>query len=641
MICLGISLLIPCSFAQKPAEFGIKSKKALKYYLEGKQFAQWRDRARAVEAFQAAVIIEPDFAHAHYELGINQYVQKNFVKALPHFQKAYASNPTEFSGYYYAEVLFFNEQYEAAISQYETFIALGRGRDREMALAKLNLKKARFAIQAIQEPVEFEPQNMGTLINSEQDDYLPYLTADDQYLLFTSRRPGGIGGYDPQLRGYSEDFYFSEYSPSTQTWSPAKNLGPPINTERNEGAPAISQDGRIIIFTTCDHPEGIGSCDLFYAVREGDRWSEPQNLGPQVNSESWDSQPCLSHDGKTLYFASNRPGGKGGRDIWYSTRIGKKWTAARNLEGPVNTIGHEAAPFLHADGVSLYFSSTFHPGFGRNDLFISRFQEKQWSTPQNLGYPLNTAAEESNIFVNPSGKQGYINSNREGGLGKSDIYEFTLDQRIRPRVATFLRGISRDSLTQEPVYARIRLVDVESGDTLREAYSDRTNGRFLMSVPMEREYAAFVEAKGYLFASKHFYLKDPEEEIYFDVTIDLLPIREGATVTLNNIFFETGKYELQSNSFSELQFLTTYLKQNSRISIEIEGHTDDVGLAGDNLKLSQQRADAVRAYLIQEGIEADRISSKGYGESRPIVPNTSEENRAQNRRTEFRIVDVE
>ena len=487
----------------------------------------------------------------------------------------------------------------------------------------------------------FEPVNMGEAINSEQDDYLPYLTADDQYLLFTSRRPGSMGGYDPQLRGYPEDFYFSEYSSSAQSWSPAKNLGPPINSERNEGAPAISQDGRIIIFTTCDHPDGVGSCDLFYAVKEGEQWSEPRNMGPAINSESWDSQPCLSHDGKTLFFASNRPGGIGGRDIWYSELVSGRWTEAQNLAEPVNTPGHEAAPFLHADDMTLYFSSSFHPGFGGNDLFVTHREEQGWAAPQNLGYPLNTSAEESNIFVNASGQRGFINSTRDGGLGNSDIYEFTLDERIRPKIATFLRGITRDSLTEQPVYARIRLIDVESGDTIRQAFSDKTNGRFLLSLPMERNYAAFVEAKGYLFASKHFYLKNPEEGVYFDLILDLLPIREGAKVTLNNIFFETGKYELKESSSSELEFLFTYLQRNPRIRIAIEGHTDDVGSAKDNLTLSQQRADAVRDYLIDAGIEPIRIQSKGYGESQPIAPNTSDENRAQNRRTAFRIVDIE
>ena len=642
LICTIFLFTIPL-FGQnyKPADFGIKSKKALRFYMEGLQQAQWRARDQAIALFKEAVEIEPNFAHAHYQLGVNAYVKKQYEDALKHLEKSYAIKPEAFRGidFFLGESYFYNARYSSAIPLLKKFIEDGRGRKVDMVKAGKSLKHAQFAAKAINEPVQFEPVNLGENINTERDEYLPYLTADGQYLLFTSRRPESVGGFNRSLQDYSEDFYYS--NKQSEGWSAAQNLGRPINTSENEGAASITQDGRIIFFTACNLPDGIGSCDIYYSVREGDAWSKPVNLGDAVNSDSWDSQPCLSDDGKILYFASARKGGLGGRDIWYSELKNGRWTAAKNLGEPVNTIGNEDSPFLHADGVSLYFSSDFHAGFGSQDLFVCYKEgESGWSNPKNLGYPLNTVAEESNIFVAPNGKYGYINSDRKGGIGKSDLYEFELDERIRPRIATFLRGIVIDSLTEQPVYAQIQLIDVETSDTIRQIRSDKTDGRFLMSLPMEREYAAYVQAPGYLFESQNFYLKDLPEETYFDLVIELKKIRKETRVVLPNIFFETGKWELKENSTVELTFLHNFLKQNPRMKVEIQGHTDDIGSEADNLLLSQRRADAVREYLIQKGIPASQIEAKGYGESMPVAGNITDEDRAQNRRTEVKILET-
>ncbi|MEL7341499.1 MAG: OmpA family protein, partial [Bacteroidota bacterium] len=409
------------------------------------------------------------------------------------------------------------------------------------------------------------------------------------FLLFTSRRPESVGGFNRALKDYGEDFYFSEFA--NGEWSPAQNLGLPINTAGNEGSAAITQDGRTIYFTACNREDGQGSCDLYVSYREGDNWSEAQNLGPRVNSEGWESQPCLSPDGKRLYFASSRSGGMGGRDIWYVERIDDQyWSLPVNLGSPVNTAGNEYSPFIHADGKSLYFSSNYHPGFGSQDLFVSYAQPNdKWADPINLGYPLNTKADESNIFVSANGRKGFINSYREGGLGESDLYEFVLDERVRPQIATFLRGVTIDSLTRAPVQARLRLVDVETGDTLRDMRTGRSDGRFLMSLPLDREYAAFVSAPGYLFVSQNFYLKDLAEETYFDIVIPMLKVKKGVSVVLKNIFFESNKYTLKETSEAELAFLVDFLRQNPDLRIEISGHTDDIGSDEANQSLSQRR----------------------------------------------------
>lgn len=623
----------------KPADFGIKSKKAMKYFLEGDYYARIRERDRAIEYYQEAIEIEPEFALAHQRLGINAYAQGEYEQALDHLQVAHAQQPDQFGSFYLAECYFFTQQYAEAIPHYEAFLDQQGGRKADRDRANLNLRHARFARVAIKDSVRFTPQNLGPNVNSPQDEYLPHLNADDSFLFFTARKPDAVGGFNRDLNDYSEDFYYAEKVDGQ--WQPAQNLEEPINTPVNEGAGSLTQDGRMIFFTACNRSDGFGSCDLYYALREGDRWSTPENMGENVNSQAWESQPCLSQDGRQLYFISTRPGGQGSSDIWVSTLKEGEWQPPVNLGPPVNTPGQEFSPFLHADGVSLYFASNFHPGFGDKDLFVAHRQEDgSWGRPQNLGYPLNGVGDESNIFINAKGTRGFINSVRQEGYGGSDLYSFELPEPMRPQTATFLRGTVVDSLTQAPVKAFIQLVDVASGDTVRQIYSDGTNGKFLMSLPLNRTYAAFVKAPNYLFASKNFSLEKPEEDIYFEILIPLVPLKKGSQVVLQNIFFESGKYALKESSRAELQNLLTFLRTNPRLRIEIQGHTDDVGSDTDNLALSENRARAVRSYLIAEGIAEERIEAKGYGEQQPLASNQTESGRAQNRRTEFKVLDL-
>jgi len=644
-LLLSLTFLLPAQLSAqgkpKPADFGIKSKKAMKAYLEGLQYAQYRDRDGAIAAFEEAISLEPDFARAHYQLGINAYVQKDYEAAIPHLEKAQAGDDGNFRaiGFYLGETYFHLGRYAESVPALEAFVARGEGRRQDMEQATYTLRHARFAAQAIADSVSFTPINLGTAINSPHDEYLPYLIADDTYLLFTSRRPQSVGGFNPRLQRYNEDFFYSQWD--GEAWSAAENLGPPINTRENEGAAAITQDGRTIFFTSCNREDGIGGCDIYYSVREGSRWRRPVNLGPAVNTVAWEGHPCLSGDGRTLYFASSRPGGEGGSDIWYTRLVGGAWAEAQPLGTPVNTPGNEDSPFLHADDQSLYFSSDYHPGFGGQDIFLSfRNEDGSWSEPQNLGYPLNTVAHESHLFVNAQGREGFMNSDREGGLGGSDIYRFEMAPRNRPRIATFLRGRVQDSLTSKPVAAHLRLVDVETGDTIREVDTDPNKGNFLMTLPLEREYAAFVEAEGYLFTTRNFYLKDLPEETYFDLVIELAPLKKDVQVVLQNIFFAFGSDSLEATSHPELAFLVSFMEKNPNIRIEIQGHTDDVGSEADNLDLSQRRAESVRAYLIAAGISGERIVAQGYGESMPVAGNITDEDRARNRRTEFKILDT-
>lgn len=642
LFCL-LALCFSFSLAQKPKpkDFGIKSGKAVKYYLEGRQQLQWRTYDKAIEALEAAVELEPNFAEAHFQLGRTFVVRYRFEEALPHLELANNAKPDYFGGigFFLGQAYFFNEQYKEAIEQFQAYLKAGRGGPSYNLTSKINLRKAQYAQFAKEQAVPFTPINLGKNINSTGHDLMPCLTADGETMLFISRRKGSTGGFSPRQNDYPEDLYIAKRDENNE-WKMAQNLGTPINSEGNEGAPSFSQDGRHLYFTACDRQDGLGNCDIYVSTWDGKAWSDGKNLGEPVNSISRETQPSLSHDGRFLYFASSRNGGIGGRDIWVTEKKNGAWTEPRNLGPSVNSPGNEDAPFIHADGQSLYFASDFHNGFGERDLFVCyRYNDSLWTEPKNLGYPINTSAQEGFIFVNSTGDEAYINSARDGGLGKNDIYSFQMPEEVQPQRATFLRGIVVDSITGAPIpEASVRLIDVETGDTIREVLSDRGNGRFLMSLPLDKAYAAHVEARGYLFGSKHFVLKNLAQETYFDIRIPLNKIKKGQSITLRNIFFETGSYTLTNESNPELRLLRDYLRQNRRMEVEIQGHTDDVGDDGDNQVLSENRAKAVRQWLIDHDIDASRLSAVGYGESQPITPNDSDEGRAQNRRTAFKVI---
>ncbi|MFN0202432.1 MAG: OmpA family protein, partial [Bacteroidia bacterium] len=646
-ICIFFSLFFALTVwaqKEKPADYGIKSKKALDFYLEGNQYSKLRDRAKAVENYLKAVAIEPDFADAWFPLGANYFMLKKYGEALEALEKVLDSdrkNKFVDLDFFLGEAYFYTEKYADAAAAYERFLALGKGRINQIEPAKLQVIHAKFAAEAIKQPVDFRPINLGAKVNSPGDEYLPSLTADDKTLMFTARRSECTGGYNRYYGGFTEDLFIAENQENE--WTDALNIGEPINTPENDGAVSISQDGKMIFFSAGERSEGFGNLDLYYATKTEKGWSKAMNLGEMINTEFREAEPCLSHDGKTLYFSSNRRGSVGGTDIWMTTLEKGKWTAPVNLGAAINTVGEEYAPFIHADGVTLYYSSNRLPGFGAFDMFVSfNVPDSGWRKPRNLGYPLNTVADERNIFVNAQGTKGLINSFREGGFGGSDIYEFTLDPRNRPRLATFLRGTTEDSLTKQPISATIYLVEVETRDTVRQMISGKKDGRFLMSLPLEKEYAAFAEANGYIFTSKNFYLKDLPDNVYFDIVIRMMklppppakpvavtpdappvvvePVKPATpiVVVLRNIFFDFGKYELKTTSLSELGVLLNYLKENPRMKIEIQGHTDNVGKDETNLILSQNRAEAVRSYLISKGIASERVQAKGYGESQPI-----------------------
>ena len=492
-----------------------------------------------------------------FERAVEKSVVGQYEEAIKLLHKAVDIDP----GYVEAWLLLGNQhmalgQYALAGEHYRHCLDLNPASARWRQEAMEGLRTAQWRQHAVEHPVPFRPVNLGTNVNSEADEYMPALTADYRTLVFTrraARRPETPRGQRDQ-----EDFYISLYDTMELVFGPAERMPEPLNSDYNEGAQTISHDGRIVIFTACGRNNEPTGCDLYMSVRQGKRWGKPRNLGAPVNSVYWESFPSLSIDGQTLYFASNRSGGYGGTDIWYCTLEEGRWSKPRNMGPSVNTKGNETAPYIHFDDRSLYFASDGHTGMGGSDLFmVKRTSDTTWGTPVNLGYPINTPADENNLIVAPDGRTALFSSDRPDGYGGQDLYSFVLPAQARPERITFI-------------------------DPIRQAEN-------------------------------------------------LLTL--GDTVTLRNIFFETAKATLLETSLAELDRLAEALQRHPRLRLEVGGHTDNVGSDADNLVLSEKRAKAVYDYLIERGVDAGRLTYRGYGESRPVADNDTPEGRAQNRRT--------
>jgi Tol biopolymer transport system component len=500
-------------------------------------------------------------------------------------------------------------------------------------------KKCRFALDAIENPVPFSPENLGDSVNSEYNEYWPSLSVDETMLMFTVMLPR-----DPE-RGMSisnlhEDFYFSIRT--GERWGGRLNAGAPLNTLDNEGAHSMTADGRMLFFTACNRPGGKGQCDIYVSRRVGGNWSIPVNLGSPVNSRYSEKHPTISADGQRLLFSSDRPGGKGSYDIWISHWNGEGWSPPENLGDSVNTAGLEQSPFIHPDQKTLYFSSTGWPGMGQGDLFLTRTtQDHGWSEPKNLGYPINTHNDEIGLTVNARGDRAYFASDRISGRG-TDIYTFELPAALRPVVVSYLTGRVYDARTMKGVEAVIQLIDLDSEEAVMEILSVAGEGDFLVSLPTDRDYALNVSADGYLFHSDHFTFTGEysrTEPYRRDIPLDRIQV--GSSIVLNNIFYETDSYELLPESVVELKKVQGFLQKNPSIIVEISGHTDNTGTPDHNQVLSERRADTVVEFLINMGVRPEALSHAGYGEGQPVADNSTESGRAQNRRTELKIIRIE
>jgi outer membrane protein OmpA-like peptidoglycan-associated protein len=622
------------------------SRQAYQLYLEAVRQAQAGRTAEAKSRLQEALRLEPTYEEAWVLLGKILLQSQDYPGLLEVGQKMERQKGLSAAGkawgqYFQAKAYVAQMRYDSAEQVLRRFVVVGiegipkRIYEEGARLLETSVHAARL----MQKPVPLKLENLGPAVNSPYPEYLPSLTADGRRLYFTSRRPQAGKEPNPLTGGYDEDLYWCERDENGR-WQPAQPLSPPINSDRNEGAAFFSADGQWAFITLCDRADGLGSCDIYFSELDGDRWLPPKNLGPAVNSPAWESHPSLTHDRKRLYFASSRLGGQGGSDIWYTEWKNGAWQTPINVGPPINTPGDEYSPMIAADGRTLYFASDYHPGMGGMDLFVSYLSDTGWTTPKNLGYPFNTPGDEQTLCIDAAGRIGYVALERLEGLGKQDIYAFSLWPEIQPqRAASYVRGFVYDSLTKAPLAARVRIVDLELRDTIRALTSNRVTGEFVTSLPLRSRYALLAEAPGYLFYSQHFDLRESDQA--YELRVPLEKPRKGSTIRLRNVFFEFDRADIKPESEVELLEVVRLLQAHPKWKVEVQGHTDSVGTVMYNQQLSQRRAEAVRQFLIQRGIKAERIQARGYGSSRPIAPNTTEEGRALNRRTEILFIEVD
>ncbi len=617
-------------------EVNSDSKKAIDAYNDGLRKYTMNEYYEAISSFKEAIKFDNDLINAYFMLAetyedINQY--ENAVDA---YKKGMEINPLFYKiGYYKKGNLEYKlARYEDAKKSYENYLATEQENRKLVEKAEKGIERCEFSIFAVSNPVNFKPENLGPDINTVNDEYWPSLSADEQTLIITR-----LVKRSPVYGGIQEDFYISYRQP--EGWSMMENVGAPLNTNDNEGAQSISADGRFMVFTACNKRDGVGRCDLYYSKKTGDSWTYPKNMQPPVNTRYKETQPSLSADGRTLYFTSDRPGGKGQLDIWM-TSLGENgnWSGPVNLGDTINSVNNEMSPFIHHDNMTLYFASDGHIGLGNFDLFISRKDSGgHWGKPENLGYPINTNKDEFGLIVNAKGDKAYYASDREPAMGK-DIFVFDLYDDIQPHEVSYMKGKVFDNETGQRLAAKFELIDLESGTMIYESHSDEENGEFLICLPTDKDYCLNVSKKDYLFFSDNFALKG-----IFDKTspflkdVPLLPIKVGETIILRNIFYETGLYYLKKESRIELDKVIKFLQDYPSIKIEISGHTDNVGSLEYNQTLSENRARAVVEYLINSSVANERITCKGYGFSDPVVSNDTEEGKAQNRRTELKIIE--
>lgn len=628
-------VLIALSCQAQKHNFRTDSRKAKKLMEDAISFYNLRYYEKAFDYTALALEEDSNFVDAHMLRGEMQMELNNANAAVVSFKKAIALFPNEYpSNYYNAGKASFTVNQLADAQQYfERFLQFEDVREKSAERVQKMLQEIEFRKGLMENPLSLNPINLGAGVNTQYYEHSPTVTTDEQVIFFTRRFPTAVNG---GMRSENEDFFVSKKL-ENGSWSAAKNLGNKINTRFNEGASCISADGRYLFFTSCDKPGDFGSCDLFLARRKGDSWVDPINLGSTINTHNWESQPSFSSDGRTLYFASNRRGGKGGRDIWV-TRIGEdgQWTKPELV--PINTAKDDQSPFIHPNGRRFYFSSNGLPGMGSSDLYYVDIDiDGNWGEPQNMGYPINTGGSEVSLIVSSDGKTAYYSSDMEGGYGKWDLYQFEMPRALRPTPVTYAKGKVYDSETKKPLGAHFEIISTRNGKKIIEATSDPETGEFMVVIPTSQQYALNASSIGYLFFSEGFNFTTEADALYFDVPLQ--PIEIGKKVVLKNIFFETAKYNLMPESEAELTKLVQFLEKNKALKVEIGGHTDNVGTQAYNQDLSENRAKSVYTYLIEKGIDASRLSYKGYNFSEPIAPNTTEEGRAQNRRTEFKIIE--
>ncbi|HZI24315.1 MAG TPA: OmpA family protein, partial [Chryseolinea sp.] len=620
-ILLAISLS-----ALGQSELSTKSKKAIELYTLADNFRVRGQFSEALNLLNQALDKDKNFVEAYYRRGLTYFSMKQYPNATSDYEKGLSLTADlrkqKVFWYDLGELYLLSGKYEQAMKVLSAYINNETQNKSKIERATMLFKSAEFALKNQNVKSQYTRRPLSDTVNRFVMQYFPVLTADQKQLIFTRR--AGDGPND------DEDLMISKKNEQGR-WLMPESISKNINTPLNEGTCTISADGRRLIFTSCSGRDGIGSCDLYESMKVGDVWTTPKNLGRNVNTNEWESQPSLSADGRTLYFVSDRRSGLGRRDVWISTLDeAGTWSRAINAGKQINSVLDEISPFIHANDKTLYFASNGLPGFGGYDIFFAERDSSIWDAPKNIGNLINDNDDQFSFFITADGQKGYYSHEETlpSGFSRSKIYEVEIPPEYQVKFkSNYVKGNIRDKVSKAPLAARIELINIEKNSMVSLVKSDSVSGEYLMVLTQGSEYALYINKRGYLFKSYNFNYSEVKDFEPIIIDIELERAAAGSMAILNNIFFDLDKYDLKSKSIPELQKIIRFMQENPQIKVEVSGHTDNLGQPAYNKQLSEKRAQSVYNYLVQQGIDKDRLVPIGYGQAKPLADNTSEQGR--------------
>lgn len=610
----------------------------------------------ALKIFNTLLSAQPGNTNLNFLIGLCYLKSPNSRKeAIGYFEKAVTGTTPNYSEgdykqekapiyvfRYLAEAYHLSDQFEMSIETYKIYKTMIKPNQAE-TLYEIDrqIQICENALGTLKKPINVKISNIGGEINSEYAEYAPLISADESTIIFTSRRKG-TGNLIASDGKYFEDIYISESV--NGEWSEPRSIGESVNTDDHESATFLSADGQMLLLYKYKNKSG----DIYISRLSGNTWSVPEKLNANINSPGQEPHACLSNDEKLLFFSSNRPGGFGGKDIYFSKKLpDKDWALPINCGPFVNTPYDEDFPYLHPDGKTLYFSSNGHSTIGGYDIFTStRQNDSIFSPPENYGFPVNTTGDDFFFTPTSDGKRAYISSFRKDGFGEQDIYLISFPEEKEKKLTVY-KGVFKDVFGNVPDEALISVVNNSNGEMVGKYKPNSATGKYILILAEDGDYNITYSAKDRLFSSDN--LVVPENSSYQEISShqELKPVIAGSTTVLRNIFFDENKSNLKKESMTELKEIFKLLAEKKELKAEISGHTDAKGNDEYNLKLSQQRAQEVVNFLVKNGVGANRLKAIGYGKLQPVSPNVkpdgsdNPEGRAKNRRTELKLLAAE
>ncbi|MEI6820416.1 MAG: OmpA family protein [Bacteroidota bacterium] len=649
LFIISIFISIPLILkSQEEAPCGkTDNKKVIKKFDKAVDLYSSTSYSEAIKILKEITEDEPEYADPYFLLGMIyiKKADKNIISAKKYFSRVIEICPEydPYTYYYLGDIYYGAEKYDTAALYFKNFLKdVDKIKsDKDYKDAQDKHKWAMFYDNMYKHPVPFEPKVLDGVC-TPLDEFLPYITADNDYCYYTRRTelPMLKSAISLADKKYKEKFMVSERR--NGVFDQGTEMPPPFNISENEGGVSMTADNKFLVYTKCKEIDGGNyyNCDLCYSEYINNVWTSIKNLDNNVNtSKTWETQPSITADGKTIYFVSDRPGGYGGSDIYKTIKDDSgRWSKPINLGPSVNTAGNEKTPFIHTDSQTLYFASDGWPGMGGYDIYYIKLgDEYKWTKPKNIGYPINSKDDDIGFFVSTDGKFAYFASNKIKGVGGYDIFYFDLYEEARPEKVLFLKGELKDEKTDQPIRAKLELTNIETKKVTQIPVDEQT-GKYIAVMPFKNDYLLTIKKDDYAYESKYISKEDETFQQPTTVELKIKPIEVGGSYQLKDINFATNSYVLNKESMLIIDGFIQFLKENERIKVEIQGHTDNVGNEKANQVLSENRAKSVEEYMIQQGLSPLRLKYKGYGASKPIASNQTDVGKAKNRRTVFVII---